>query len=134
MLSPFGQPTAAQTATLELPVLTGSFTLTRCRERMIDKSVRRQINRSDLFFYPENLEVRGLEPLTYGLQSHRSSQLSYTPEFTVGLLLHAVSKLAYMMQKVELFREYPAKLTSHVSSKKKEGGATSVAKELGEYV
>ena len=80
------------------------------------------------------LEVRGLEPLTYGLQSHRSSQLSYTPEFTVGLLLHAVSKLAYMMQKVELFREYPAKLTSHVSSKKKEGGATSVAKELGEYV
>ena len=25
------------------------------------------------------LEVRGLEPLTYGLQSHRSSQLSYTP-------------------------------------------------------
>ena len=26
------------------------------------------------------MEVRGLEPLTYGLQSHRSSQLSYTPE------------------------------------------------------
>ena len=25
------------------------------------------------------LEVRRLEPLTYGLQSHRSSQLSYTP-------------------------------------------------------
>jgi hypothetical protein len=27
-----------------------------------------------------NLEVKGLEPLTCGLQSHRSSQLSYTPE------------------------------------------------------
>ena len=25
------------------------------------------------------MEVKGLEPLTYGLQSHRSSQLSYTP-------------------------------------------------------
>jgi hypothetical protein len=36
------------------------------------------------------MEVRGLEPLTYGLQSHRSSQLSYTPEFSVGLLPHAV--------------------------------------------
>ena len=27
------------------------------------------------------MEVKGLEPLTYGLQSHRSSQLSYTPEY-----------------------------------------------------
>jgi hypothetical protein len=25
------------------------------------------------------MEVWGLEPQTYGLQSHRSSQLSYTP-------------------------------------------------------
>ena len=29
------------------------------------------------------VEVRGFEPLTYGLQSHRSSRLSYTPGRTI---------------------------------------------------
>ena len=30
------------------------------------------------------LEIRGFEPLTYGLQSCRSSQLSYIPDIAVG--------------------------------------------------
>jgi hypothetical protein len=33
------------------------------------------------------LEVWGLEPQTYGLQSHRSSQLSYTPGYFLVLKL-----------------------------------------------
>ena len=38
-----------------------------------------------------NLEIRGLEPLTYGLQSRRSSQLSYIPRTSVNAQFLSVS-------------------------------------------
>ena len=38
-----------------------------------------EIKKPDNVRLLSNLEVWGLEPQTYGLQSHRSSQLSYTP-------------------------------------------------------
>ena len=60
------------------------------------------------------MEVRGFEPLTYGLQSHRSSQLSYTPRIFIGLSLHAATTVEHDAES-RLFQEVlPAKLTSHV--------------------
>ena len=50
------------------------------------------------------LEVRGLEPLTYGLQSHRSSQLSYTPGYTCRPFISCGHFQSQKMQKAELTR------------------------------
>ena len=44
-----------------------------------DRLSRPRTDQSNTSDGGRTLEVRGLEPLTYGLQSHRSSQLSYTP-------------------------------------------------------
>ena len=61
------------------------------------------------------MEVRGLEPLTYGLQSHRSSQLSYTPG-TYRPLLHAATEGLTRCNSRTRPEDFPAKLTSYVQT------------------
>ena len=51
------------------------------------------------FYNCLDMEVWGFEPQTYGLQSHRSSQLSYTPAFRGNILF----SLKYYLLKI-LFR------------------------------
>ena len=49
---------------------------------------------------PITVEVWGLEPQTYGLQSHRSSHLSYTPGHQTRLVI--ISEVAPHCQTMEV--------------------------------